>query len=70
MAETIYVVPRAGLLVADPDARGGSRHLPAEGATVPDTPYWRRRLRGGDVSLGRPPKLAKSAKPAPKTDEA
>lgn len=32
--------------VRDPE-RGG--HLPAAGAEVPDTEYWRRRLRDGDV---------------------
>jgi hypothetical protein len=27
------------------------RHLPAEGAEVPDTEYWRRRIADGDVIL-------------------
>ncbi len=34
------------LLVRDPERKG---HLPAEGAEVPDTEYWRRRLADGDV---------------------
>lgn len=38
------------LLVANPEARPPMpRHLPPEGAEVPDTEYWRRRLRDGDV---------------------
>lgn len=34
--------------------------LPADGAEVPDTAYWRRRLRDGDVVLMDP-----RAKPEP-----
>jgi hypothetical protein len=40
------------LLVANPDAVAPMpRHLPAEGAEVPDTQYWRRRIADGDVIL-------------------
>jgi hypothetical protein len=40
------------LLVANPEARPPMpRHLPAEGAEVPDTQYWRRRIADGDVIL-------------------
>jgi len=40
------------LLVANPEAIAPMpRHLPAEGAEVPDTEYWRRRIADGDVIL-------------------
>ncbi|MFN7305413.1 MAG: DUF2635 domain-containing protein [Acetobacteraceae bacterium] len=45
------------LLVANPEARPPMpRHLPAEGAEVPDTQYWRRRIADGDVVLAQPSK--------------
>ena len=44
---TLTVKPRRGLTVRDPDR--GYRALPADGAKVPDTRYWRRRLAAGDV---------------------
>lgn len=40
------VKPKPGLLVRDPDTY---QPLPREGAEVPDTPHWRRRLAAGDV---------------------
>jgi hypothetical protein len=40
-----------GLLVSNPEALPPMpRFLPQEGAEVPDTEYWRRRLRDGDVT--------------------
>jgi hypothetical protein len=58
-----HVIPQEGLLVRDPE-RGC--HLPAEGATVPLTPYWRRRLRDGDVVLAaKQPKPRATRKPVP-----
>jgi hypothetical protein len=44
----IFVTPAPGLTVPDPD-----RHdqLPAEGRSVPDGSYWRRRIEDGDVIL-------------------
>lgn len=45
------------LLVANPEARPPMpRHLPVEGAEVPDTQYWRRRIADGDVVLAQPSK--------------
>jgi len=47
------------LLVANPEARAPMpRHLPPEGAEVPDTDteYWRRRIADGDVILAQPSK--------------
>jgi hypothetical protein len=44
------------LLVANPEARPPMpRHLPAEGAEVPDSQYWRRRIADGDVVLALAP---------------
>lgn len=40
------VKPQQGLVVRDPDTR---QPLPPEGADVPDTTHWRRRLAAGDV---------------------
>lgn len=46
----MFVKPASGLLVPNPEAAPGlPRHLAAEGADVPDTEYWRRRLADGDV---------------------
>jgi len=41
------VRPAPGLLVRDPAQPRAP--LPPEGREVPDTAYWRRRLRRGDV---------------------
>lgn len=42
----MFVKPAAGLLVRDPDLRD---LLPEAGREVPDSDYWQRRLRDGDV---------------------
>ncbi len=38
------------LIVRDPNNR---KALPVDGAEVPDTPYWRRRLKDGDVEKAK-----------------
>lgn len=44
----------AGSIVRDPDT---GRHLAPEGSSVPNNPYWRRRLRDGSaVKAGPAPK--------------
>ncbi|PCJ57851.1 MAG: DUF2635 domain-containing protein [Rhodospirillaceae bacterium] len=53
-----HLIPKEGLAVRDP--RGG--HLPREGRTVELTSYWRRRLRDGDVKIGRKPKTTSTEK--------
>jgi hypothetical protein len=53
----VYVKPAPGLLVRDDVSKV---RLPAEGREVPETSYWVRRLRCGDVVLASPP-----APPAP-----
>lgn len=40
------------LVVRDPDMKD---LLPPEGRDVPDTDYWQRRLRDGDVVFAQPP---------------
>jgi hypothetical protein len=59
------------LLVANPEARPPMpRHLPAEGAEVPDTEYWRRRLADGDVvPVGAPDNSAAAKPPRPKKED-
>ncbi|MCD7099118.1 DUF2635 domain-containing protein [Stenotrophomonas sp. MMGLT7] len=54
---TAYLIPRTGLAVLQPrdHKRPVPTPLPAEGATVTLTPYWRRRLADGDVTAGEPP---------------
>lgn len=44
--ERLQLRPRAGVVVLDPDTR---RPLPLEGADVPSSTYWLRRLADGDV---------------------
>jgi len=44
--KTLHLKPAEGRLIRDP-ATG--RPIPASGAAVPDTPYWRRLRRDGDV---------------------
>lgn len=48
----LYVIPKRGLSLRDPHL---ADRLPPEGRMVPDTLFWRRRLRDGDVFLGQPP---------------
>ncbi|MBD2781952.1 DUF2635 domain-containing protein [Xenorhabdus szentirmaii] len=47
----MYVKPVAGRLVRCP-VKG--EPLPESGAEVPDTLFWHRRLRDGDVCLAQP----------------
>lgn len=44
----MFVKPAAGLTVRDPVSR---KALPPDGAEVPNSTYWRRRLAAGDVIL-------------------
>ena len=47
MSQTKHLIPKAGRVVIDPATL---RMLPAEGALVPLTSYWLRRLADGDVT--------------------
>lgn len=44
--KTLWLKPKAGLLVRCPIT---GLHLPEEGAEKQATPFWRRRLKDGDV---------------------
>ncbi len=60
----MFIRPAPGLKVRDPDLRD---LLPAEGREVPDSDYWIRRLRDGDVieikaARGASPKSDKTAR--------
>lgn len=59
---TAFLIPRKGLTVLQPRSVKNVTPvpLPAEGATVPLTSYWRRRLAVGDVLQGTAPKSAKT----------
>lgn len=48
----MFVKPKDGFSVRDP-VKGSP--LPAEGAEVPNTIFWRRRLSDGDVSITEKP---------------
>lgn len=61
---TFFLVPADGKSVRDPDTRTA---LPAAGAVKPQTQYWLRRVRDGDVTVGTAPASAPSAKPAAKS---
>lgn len=53
----MFVTPKPGLTVRDPETK---RPVPAEGAEVPQSGYWMRRLRDGDLVAGSPPKAPRS----------
>lgn len=46
MSDKFFLIPKAGLVVRDPD---NAQPLPPEGAEKPQTAYWFRRLMDGDV---------------------
>ena len=47
----MFVKPATGLVIRDPDLLD---LLPADGRQVPDSGYWQRRLRDGDVVAAKP----------------
>jgi hypothetical protein len=57
--DTIHVTPREGYIVRDPVTL---KALPAEGRRVVRTSFWARRLRDGDVTLGKPGRSSKDDK--------
>lgn len=60
MREKIFLVPRAGYIVRDPETK---KPLPAEGMEVERSSYWVRRIQAGDVSIF----VISKPKPARKT---
>lgn len=62
----MHIKPKQGLVVRDPDLRD---YLPEAGRTVPDSPYWLRRLADGDVQRVQEEKrAAKTASTQTKSD--
>jgi hypothetical protein len=53
----MFVKPKPGLKVRDEMSR---LHLPEEGKEVPESSYWLRRLRSGDVTRCEPAAAAKA----------
>lgn len=60
MREKIFLVPRPGYIVRDPETK---KPLPAEGMEVEKSSYWVRRIQAGDVSIV----VISKPKPARKT---
>lgn len=60
----MYVKAAPGLVIRDADLKD---LLPAEGREVPDSPYWQRRLRDGDVVSATPPSVAPPPAPIAKS---
>lgn len=62
----MYVIPKPGLVVIDPDRMDTPEdRLPPEGREVQESMYWTRRVIDGDVVLGAP-----SAAEEPQSDQA
>lgn len=59
MREKIFLVPRPGNIVRDPETKNP---LPTEGMEVERSSYWVRRIQAGDVSVvpASKPKTARS----------
>ena len=60
----MYIKPVGDLVIRDPRSRV---LLPAEGAEVPETAFWLRRLRDESVELADAPKPPADAENAPST---
>lgn len=60
-SKTLYLKPAADRIVRDPVTL---RPLDAEGEEKPDTIFWRRRLRFGEVVERSRPRSSKPGKPA------
>jgi len=58
MTNKIHVIPCKGGLVRDPS---NGKAIDAAGELVPNTTFWRRRLRDGSVTLKPAPKAASHA---------
>lgn len=59
----MFVKPKSGLKVRDPDTKG---FLPEGGAEVPPSLYWTRRVRDGDVTKCAPTPAQTAPTPAAK----
>ena len=64
----MYVKAAPGMKIRDPDLKD---LIPDEGRDVPDTDYWQRRLRDGDVVEAKPPaEVPEPPAPAPASPKA
>ena len=78
MNKTLYIRPARGLTIPYPSLAfpSASGTLPPFGDAVGDAPYWRRRLRDGDVetttaeAIAEGKRLAAAAESAPTTETA
>lgn len=61
-----YFKPQKGMIVRDP--RDG-KPLPTYGASVPNTSYWRRRFKDGDVEETTPAAIRKAEEAVAKAAE-
>ena len=59
VTQKVYLIPKHNTQVYNMDARN---FLPPEGSEVVLTPYWRRRLNEGSVTISTPPKPEKQPK--------
>lgn len=48
----MYVIPKSGLVIRDPDLK---TLIPPEGREVPDSLHWQRLIIDGDVTVGKVP---------------
>ncbi len=62
--QTVFLTPRPGLLVLNPDT---GKPLAPDGEHLVKTVYWRRRIREGAVSESKP--AAAPAAPVPQPQE-
>lgn len=51
----MYIIPKKGLKIPDPEMQD---MLPEQGRNVPESLYWARRVRDGDVTKGTAPAQA------------
>lgn len=65
MSDRLHLRPCAGRVCRDPDANYAP--LPDAGASVRNTPYWRRRIAAGDAKAV--PAQTKPSKTAPAREE-
>lgn len=63
----IYVYPAPGSTIYFPVTRD---LLPDEGAYVPDTEFWTRRIRDCDVVVGEPPIAVEETAVEPRDEQA
>lgn len=56
----MFVKPSPGIKLRDPILK---TLIPDQGAEVPESSFWLRRIRDGDVTVGQPTSVAKREVP-------